>query len=132
MEKLIIVQRELDLLRTHLAHSNLSDFNKGKLLDELKNAEIVDELPADVVCLNSKVEIREVITGQKFVFQLVLPTEANMRKNKISVFAPIGIALLGYRTGAKVQWEMPNGLKTFEILEVKHKDQFEMISKEDD
>ncbi|HEY1024750.1 MAG TPA: GreA/GreB family elongation factor [Sphingobacteriaceae bacterium] len=131
-EKLIILQRELDLLKTHLMHSNLSDFNKSKLLEELKTAQIVKDLPDDVVCLNSQVVIREVVTGQKFTFYLVLPTEANMRKNKISVFAPIGIALLGYRTGCRVQWEMPNGVKTFEILEVKHKDQYEAVAKEDE
>jgi regulator of nucleoside diphosphate kinase len=122
-EKLIIVKRELELLQTHLVRSNLSDFNKKKLLDELKSAKIMkdDELPDDVVCLDSKVEIKEAVTGQKFTFQIVLPSEANMRHNKISVFAPIGIALLGYRTGSEVQWEMPNGLKTFEILNVEQK-----------
>lgn len=122
-EKLIILQRELDLLHTHLIRSNLSDFNKQKLLDELKSAKVIkdDKLPDDVVCLESKVEIQEAITGRRFTFQIVLPSEADMKKNKISVFAPIGVALLGYRTGAMVQWEMPNGLKTFEILNVEQK-----------
>lgn len=124
-EKLIIMQRDLDLLKTHLMHSNLSDFNKNKLLTELKTAQIVKVLPEDVVCLSSLVEIQEITTKQKFTFQLVLPGEANMKFNKISVFAPIGVALLGYRTGSTVQWEMPSGLKTFEILRVVHKDHVE-------
>lgn len=130
-EKLIILQRDLDLLKTHLMHSNLSDFNKNKLLKELKTAKIVKALPVDVVCLASQVEIREVSTKQTFTFQLVLPGEANMKYNKISVFAPIGVALLGYRTGSIVQWEMPSGLKTFEILNVIHKDhlEHEVVSK---
>ena len=126
-EKLIILQRELDLLKTHLSHSNLSDFNKKRLLQELKTAKIVKVLPEDVVCLGSRVEIQEVTTKQRFTFQLVLPGEANMRHNKISVFAPIGVALLGYRVGSIVQWEMPNGLKSFEILEVTHKEQLEAV-----
>ena len=122
-EKLIILQRELDLLHTHLMRSNLSDFNKQKLLDELKSAKVMkdDKLPDDVVCLDSKVEIQDTETKKTFTFQIVLPSEANMTKNKISVFAPIGVALLGYRTGAMVQWEMPTGLKTFEILKVEQK-----------
>ena len=122
-EQLIILKRELDLLKTHLMRSNLSDFNKNKLLDELKSAQVMkdDELPEDVVCINAEVVIEEVETRQRFTFQLVLPSEANMKKSKITVFAPIGIALLGYRTGSKIQWEMPNGLKTFEILEVKNR-----------
>ncbi|HEY0897183.1 MAG TPA: GreA/GreB family elongation factor, partial [Sphingobacteriaceae bacterium] len=108
-EKLIIQQKELDLLNTHLLHSNLSEYNKNKLLEELKSAEIVEHLPADVVGLKSLVEIQDKVSGQKFTFQLVLPAEANVRNNKVSVFAPIGIALLGYRTGSEVQWEMPSG-----------------------
>lgn len=119
-EQLIIVKKELELLKKHLAHSDLSEFNRNKLLAELKSAKIMKEqdLPDDVVCLDSKIDIQEMTSKQTFTFHLVLPSEANMKQKKISVFAPIGIALLGYRTGATVQWEMPNGLKTFEILRV--------------
>lgn len=128
-EQLIIVKKELELLKKHLLHSDLSEFNRNKLLAELKSAKIMKEqdLPDDVVCLDSKVDIQEMTSKQKFTFHLVLPSEANMRQQKISVFAPIGIALLGYRTGATVQWEMPNGLKTFEILKV-----VQNVSKEKD
>lgn len=119
-EQLIIVKKELELLKKHLAHSDLSEFNRNKLLAELKSAKIMKEqdLPDDVVCLDSKIDIQELTSKQTFTFHLVLPSEANMKQKKISVFAPIGIALLGYRTGSTVQWEMPNGLKTFEILRV--------------
>jgi len=119
-EQLMIVQKELDLLRKHLKGSDLSDFNKKKLLTELSSARVLkeDQLPEDAVCIDSEVEIREDISGKNFTFQIVLPSEADMKKNRISVFAPIGIALLGYRIGSKVQWEMPNGLKTFTILKV--------------
>lgn len=118
--QLIILQKDLDLLKSHLLKGNLSEYNKKKLLSELKEALVVnqDTLPADVICLNSYVEIMDVAAKHKFNFRLVMPAEADMKKNRISVFAPIGIALLGYRTGAKVEWEMPNGIKTFEILKV--------------
>ena len=122
-QQLIILKRELDLLEGHLKKSNLSEFNKQKLLGELKSAKVVkdDELPEDVVCLDSTVKICEEGIAKKFTFQIVLPSEANLKKNKISVFAPIGIALLGYQVGAHVSWEMPNGVKVFQILEVTHK-----------
>lgn len=121
-EQLIITQKELDLLKKHLKDSNLSDYNKKQLLGELESAKIVKEedLPEDVICIDSEVQFQETKSGQKFNFHIVLPAEANMKKNKISVFAPIGIALLGYRIGSMVQWEMPDGLKTFEILKVTH------------
>lgn len=119
-EKLTIVQKELDLLKKHLKDSNLTDFNKRKLLTELESAQVVaeNELPADAICLNAVVQVQEVIGKQSFIFQIVLPPAADVKKNKISVFAPIAIALLGYRKGARIQWEMPNGMQEFEILKV--------------
>jgi regulator of nucleoside diphosphate kinase len=42
-----------------------------------------------------------------------------MNKNRVSVFAPIGIALLGYQEGSQIQWEMPDGLLQFRVLKVK-------------
>ena len=128
-EKLMLVRRELDLLKKHLKASDLSDYNKKRLLNELKTAVVMkdDDLPEDAVCIDSKVDIKEVNGGQRFTFQIVLPSEANMQQKRISVFAPIGIALLGYRVGSKVQWEMPNGIKTFEILKVKHKEAKSLI-----
>lgn len=119
--QLTISKSDFELLQNHLnLSSKLSSFNKKKLSEELKNAKVLkdSELPNDVVTLNSYVEIEEVDSHQVFKFQLVNPAEANMKSNKLSVLAPIGVALLGYRTGAKVQWEMPNGLKTFKIVKV--------------
>jgi len=122
-EQLMIVKRELDLLKKHLKDSNLSAYNKNQLLAELESAKIVkeDELPDDAVCIGSEVEIQEIVSERKYTFQIVLPSQANMKENKMSVFAPIGTALLGYRVGSQVQWEMPDGMKTFNILKVSHK-----------
>ncbi|WP_367866200.1 GreA/GreB family elongation factor [Pedobacter sp. WC2423] len=121
-EQLMIVKKELDLLKKHLKDSNLSEYNKNQLLAELASAKVVkeDELPDDAVCIGSVVEIQEVLSERKYTFQIVFPAEANMKENKMSVFAPIGTALLGYRAGSKVQWEMPDGMRTFAILKVTH------------
>lgn len=123
-EKLILVQREYDLLTKHLKASDLSDYNKKRLFTELESATVVeeDDLQPDTVCMESEVEIRETETGKSFIFEIVMPVEANMHKKRVSVFAPIAIAILGYKIGSNVQWEMPTGLKTFEILKVRHKE----------
>ena len=117
---LLISQSDFDLLKTHLnrSGSNLSDFNKSKLSEELKSAKVVKDkdLPENVASLNSIVGIKNIESGQTFQFQLVLPGEADFKQHKVSVFAPIGIALLGYTIGSEIQWEMPDGLKTFEII----------------
>lgn len=117
---LLISQSDFDLLQLHLTRSgsNLSDFNKTRLSDELKSAKVVKDkdLPENIASLSSIVGIKNIESGQTFRFQLVLPAEANFSEHKVSVFAPIGVALLGYSIGSEIQWEMPDGLKTFEII----------------
>jgi regulator of nucleoside diphosphate kinase len=51
---------------------------------------------------------------------LVLPDKADVSKGKVSVMAPIGVALLGYRKGQEVTWEVPAGKKHFKIVEVQN------------
>jgi regulator of nucleoside diphosphate kinase len=132
-EPLMISRKNLDLLKTHLKSStNLSAFNQLKLKDELKNAVVLksEELPEDVITLYSEVRFKDMETGQEFDYQLVNPNQANMREGKLSIYVPIGIALFGYRTGAEIQWEMPNGLRTFKVLEVKNASQLSNVTPE--
>ncbi|HEX7366444.1 MAG TPA: GreA/GreB family elongation factor [Pelobium sp.] len=119
-EQIIIGEREHLLLEKHLKTSNMSKHNNEKLANEIKNAKIVkvEDIPEKAIVLNSIVEIEEVVTSKKFHFQIVLPNEANMKENKISVFTPMGIALIGYLEGWFVEWEMPNGVQKFKINKV--------------
>lgn len=119
-EQIIIGLREYQLLEKHLKSSNMSKYNNQKLENELKNAKVVkaSDLPGKAIVLNSAVEIEETISGKKFHFQVVLPNEANIRENKISIFTPMGAAVLGYLEGSFVEWEMPNGVQKFRITRV--------------
>lgn len=117
--QLILSKTDFELLKNHLKLStNLSEFNRKKLSLELKTARVLkpEDAPLDVVSENSKVQIEDIESGQKFDFILVSPKNADIKSNKLSVLAPIGIALLGYRPGVEVDWEMPNGLRTFRIV----------------
>lgn len=119
-KSLSLSKSDFKLLKEHLEKSNMSAYNKEKLQAELKAATIYteEELPSDVVCLKSEARIANVKTGKEFTFKLVMPEEANIKVQKVSVFAPIGIALFGYRTGDSINWEMPDGIQEFKILEV--------------
>ena len=118
---LSLSKSDLKLLKEHLDKSNMSPYNKEKLRQEIKEATIYadQELPADVVCLKSEARIANTKTGKEFTFRIVMPEEANIKLHKVSVFAPISIALFGYRTGDIINWEMPDGIQEFKILEVK-------------
>lgn len=119
-QHLTLVQRELDTLKKYLQEAILTDFNKKNLLSELASAQVVneEELPENVIGLNSVVHIEERNSRKSFIFQIVQPTYADVKKNKIAISAPIAIALLGYRTGSTVKWEMPGGVQEFEVLKV--------------
>lgn len=120
-KSLSLSKSDLKLLKEHLDKSNMSAYNKEKLRTEIKEATIYADadLPTDVVCLKSEARIANTKTGKEFTFRIVMPEEANIKVQKVSVFAPISIALFGYRTGDIINWEMPDGIQEFKILEVK-------------
>lgn len=78
---------------------------------ELERAAIVepDEMPADVVTMNSTASVVDTATGDAYELTLVYPREADGDPGKVSVLAPVGSAILGLRVGATIQWPMPGG-----------------------
>ena len=52
------------------------------------------------------------------MYTLVVPSEADVMRDRISVLAPIGTALLGYRLGDIVEWRVPSGKRRLEIVKV--------------
>lgn len=127
MEHRIVVtrsdqQRIRALLRT-------LDVKRGKdrehlldLMEELDRATIVDSaaLPADVVALESTVIVHDIEAGVQNSYTLVLPEHADLATSKISVLAPLGTALLGFRQGDEVRWSMPGGIRHLRIEAVQH------------
>ncbi|MEO7446218.1 MAG: GreA/GreB family elongation factor, partial [Ferruginibacter sp.] len=94
--------------------------NAALLQEELKRATLVkkDDLPQDVVRLNSRVVIKDAVKNKLLDLVVVVPEKADFKKGLISVFAPIGTALIGFKQGTKVKWEVPSGKRTFTIMEV--------------
>ena len=92
----------------------------NKLETELDRAEIVGpkDIPADVVTMRSKVRLNDLVSGESNIYSLVFPTEANFAEGKISVLAPIGTAILGYRQGDTIEWPVPSGIRRLKIEEI--------------
>lgn len=88
-----------------------NDATAEALLGELTRAEIVDDadMPADVVGMNTRVECVDDNTGEQHGFTLVFPNEADAGAGKVSVFAPVGSALLGLSVGQSIDWTTPQG-----------------------
>ena len=115
---------DYNLLKTYLNNrSGKTTFdrqNAEDLLAELKKAKLVskDEFPADVVRLNSTVRIKPEDKDYVMELMIVTPDKADIKERKISIMSPIGTALIGFRQGENVKWQVPSGKKTFTILEV--------------
>lgn len=119
-----------ELLLTDNDHRLLSvllekaDRNTADLLEEeLSRATIVgtQDIPGDVVRMNSFVCFVDIKTGKKTEVHLVHPDRADLERNQISVLSPIGSALIGLRKGQSINWPLPNGYsKTIKVLTVKN------------
>lgn len=88
-----------------------------KLERELACAQIVGpgEIPPDVVTMNSRLRFTDLDTGEEATYTVVYPQDADIDEGRISVLAPIGTALLGYRAGDVIQWPVPAGLRRLRV-----------------
>jgi regulator of nucleoside diphosphate kinase len=94
--------------------------NFKDLEGELARATIVEPhaIPPTVVTMNSKVRFKDLGSEEETVYSIVFPEEANIAEGKISIVAPIGTALLGYKVGDTVEWTVPAGQRRLKILEI--------------
>ncbi len=78
---------------------------------ELEQAKVVSpaEIPADVITMNSKAQLRDLEDNELMTYTLVFPGKANVDEGMISVLAPIGTAMLGHRVGDEFEWHVPAG-----------------------
>jgi len=91
-----------------------------ELDDELRRAKVVapTSIPADIVTMNSKIRLTDLDSGKEVTYQLVFPGDADAGQNKISILAPIGTALIGFKVGDTVEWGAPAGVKRMKIEEI--------------
>jgi regulator of nucleoside diphosphate kinase len=73
------------------------------------------DIPPDVVTMNSTVRVTDVEAGTSHTYTIVFPADADYEKGKISILAPLGTALLGFRIGDVVDWHMPGGTRRLRI-----------------
>jgi regulator of nucleoside diphosphate kinase len=125
--------RERDIYVTDLDRDRLRNLLRGARLwssrdrafledleAELERAHVVPaaEIPADVVTMHSEIGVRDLDSGREMVFTLVFPSESDPEQRRISILAPVGTAVLGYRAGDTIEWRVPGGVRRFRIERV--------------
>ena len=68
--------------------------------------------------MESSVEFEDLGTGEVEEYTVTFPERARVEEKRLSILAPIGIALIGYRVGDIVQWTTPGGLRQLKIRRV--------------
>ena len=109
-----------ELLQVGISFAERDRESMESLQDELDRAHIVEPtaVPHDVVTMNSRVRLIDLETNEKKEYTLVFPSESNLEQQKISILAPIGTAVLGYRAGDAVTWRVPGGFRKLRIEEI--------------
>jgi regulator of nucleoside diphosphate kinase len=77
-----------------------------------------EHVPANVVTMNSQVQVVDLETDERRSLTLVFPSMASIEVGRISVLAPLGTALIGSREGAHVAWQTPRGLRQLQVQRV--------------
>ncbi len=87
---------------------------------ELARAEIVssEDVHPEVVTMNSKVVLQDLDTHEEMQVVLVFPEKADAETGHISVLAPVGSAILGYRRGDVIEWPVPAGVRRLRVKDV--------------
>lgn len=113
-------QRLTELVNTFTSADTKDAENLLLLRQELERANIVksQKVAATVVTMNSRVKLIDLDTGAEKTFQIVYPWQSDVEEGKISVLAPIGTALLGYKKGDTVVWKVPSGFRRLKIEEI--------------
>jgi len=91
-----------------------------ELEDELNKGEVINsrDVSHDVITMNSKIRLRDINTQKDMVYWLVFPDDSNADQGKISILAPIGTALLGYKVGDIIEWKVPAGATKLKVEEI--------------
>lgn len=117
---------ELDYVRL----CNLISSTRDKKSIELKNIEVLGseikrarkvdskKITPEFVTMNSIFEVTDLDTNKLMVLKLVYPNDADFKKGHVSVLSPLGSALLGYKSGDIISFEVPKGVKEIKINKI--------------
>ena len=72
----------------------------------------------DVVTMNSRVRVTDLDSNTTSVYTIVFPQDVDAARGRISILSPLGTALLGFRAGDVVTWDLPEGPRTLRVDEI--------------
>ncbi len=98
----------------------LLEMKISKLQDTVRNARVIDpsEIDTETVQILNRVKLKNLKTGSEMEYTIVSESEANLKEKKISINTPIAKGLMGKKVGDVTNIQVPNGMVTFEIVNI--------------
>ena len=90
---------------------------------KLSHKQIIDVSAVDArgkVIFGSTVVILDENTDKEITYTIVGEDEADIKQSMISYTSPIARALIGKNEGDEIEFQAPDGVKTYDILEVRY------------
>lgn len=117
---IIITAPDQARLSDMIAFGGLSKAEIQALKTELSRADIVppDAVPPDVITMNSRAELLDLDSNERMEYTVVFPYDADATGGKISILAPIGTGMLGYRVGDTFEQPTPFGVRRLKVVAV--------------
>jgi transcription elongation factor GreA len=101
-------------------------FIEGRIAElegTLSNAHVINPLELETdgrAVFGATVEIEDLDSGDRVVYQIVGDVEADIRANRISVSSPVARAIIGKSEGDVVSVQAPSGVREYEVLSVRY------------
>ncbi|MTJ02918.1 GreA/GreB family elongation factor [Idiomarina piscisalsi] len=118
--KITISTFDLAVIEHSMEETRLPPEFLDELEAELARAEVLEPvaMPENVACLNKQVTFKVLEMGKVFTKTLTSPDQVDKYEDSLSVFAPLGAALIGLSVGQSIQWKTNRGLQSVEIIHV--------------
>jgi len=105
-------------LSRRIASGQLAPDVAERLEDLLACSDVVDSqlVPPDVVTMYSQVLLESGDGSAPLKVAVCYPEHADPLEGFVSVFSPVGMALLGLAVGQVARWELPSGMERKAVI----------------
>lgn len=122
-KSLVITETDFDRLKVLMdspRYRSIHAMRLASLQEELDRGKVVqaEKVPRTLVTMHSRVRVWDIGTEESDTYTLVYPEDADIEEGKVSVLAPLGLALLGARVGQVVEFDAPGGLRRLRIQKI--------------
>jgi transcription elongation factor GreA len=92
----------------------------GELKGKLNRADIIDctKVDCERALFGTVVSLLDLDTKEKVTYQLLGPDDADIDLGSISIYSPVGSAIVGHSVGDKISVELPRGVRHLEVIDI--------------